>query len=71
MKLTLVAILATCVAMLATSGIVVLATAATSTPSRSTTEELSAELTSDVDTAITRQLLVVKARLNLPRGPLQ
>ncbi len=57
MKHTLYAIFAACLAMLATSGIVALATAA---PSRQAPEE---ELVALVDDAIAAQLARIKARL--------
>ena len=63
MKPTLAAILATCVAMLITSGIVVFATAATSAPEAPVTDAVSEELQAEIDTAIMRQLNDVQTRL--------
>ena len=65
MKNTLTAVIATCTAMLATSGIVVFATAAT----RHASDAVMAETSADLEPAIARQLHQVKARLHLPDGP--
>ena len=63
MKPTLAAIIATCIAMLATSGIVVFATAATSARTATASDQVGQELQAEIDTAITRQLNDVKVRL--------
>jgi len=68
MKNIVYAIVATCVAMLATSGVVVYATAATA-PTNRVGEEMSQELASELDTSITQQLLAVRARMRLPMVP--
>jgi hypothetical protein len=68
MKNLIYAVVATCVAMLATSGIVIYATAATA-PSNTSGAEASQLVTAEVDTAIAQQLLAVRARLRLPGAP--
>lgn len=61
MKNTLYAAVAACIAMLATSGIVALATAA---PTERTSEPaVEQELVAELDGAILRQLAAVKERL--------
>ena len=68
MKNLIYAIVATCIAMLVTSGIVVYATAATSRASTAG-DQMSQELGAELDTAIARELLQVRARLKLPTAP--
>jgi hypothetical protein len=69
MRNTLYAVIATCVAMLATSGIVALATAAPDTPpTRPAFAET--ELREILDDAIGRQLLAVHTRLDQQRPAL-
>ena len=62
MKNTLYAAVAACLAMLATSGIVALATAA---PGHPTLPEAERELVAELDHAIARQLTAIKANLAL------
>lgn len=70
MKSLFYAIVATCVAMLATSGIVVYATAATA-PRELVGEEASLDPSADLDIAIAQQLLEIRARLRAVSAPHQ
>lgn len=67
MKNALYAAVAACLAMLATSGIVALATAAPSQPAQGKPTRVEAELVAELDLAIARQLDAVKRRI-LPPG---
>lgn len=63
MKNTLYAAVAACLAMLATSGIVTLATAAPSNAEQQTLARAEQELTEQLDQLIARQLVAVKRRV--------
>ena len=71
MRHLLYAVVATSLAMLATSGIVVLATAATGRPDRGVVNDASRDLADEIDTAIARQLVAVRARLQVRPGSIQ
>lgn len=63
MKRSIYAAIAGCLAMLATTGVVALATAAPGQPSQPLQNRAEAELTAGLDQAIERQLYEVKTRL--------
>lgn len=67
MKHTVYAVIAAALSMLATSGALVVATAAPTRPTASVQQQQAEQaLAAEIDVAVARQLAAVKARLQLP-----